>query len=187
MAVATQFLVFCGPPGVGKGTQALRVAADLGIPQISTGDMLREVAASGTELGRKLQAVMDTGELASDDIVLAAVRQRLDRGDCGGGCIFDGFPRTVAQAEALSALLREQGTDVSAVLWIDAPASLLVERLLGRGRDDDNEATIRQRLRVYADRTAALREYYQAAGLLREIDGSGSIEEVAGRVASALA
>lgn len=202
-------IVFLGPPGAGKGTQAKILVERYGIPQISTGDMLREHRAKGTELGKKAQEYMDKGQLVPDEIILGMVRERLSQPDCEKGFILDGFPRTVAQAEALDQLLAEMGKKLDFVLALVVPDELLVERLTGRRtckncgmmyhikykppkvegkcdvcggelyqRPDDNEETVRSRLKVYHESTAPLIEYYKNKGLLKEIDGSKSIEEI---------
>jgi len=202
-------IVFLGPPGAGKGTQAKILVERYGIPQISTGDMLREHRAKGTELGKKAQEYMDKGQLVPDEIILGMVKERLSQPDCEKGFILDGFPRTVAQAEALDQLLAEMGKKLDFALALVVPDELLVERLTGRRtckncgmmyhikykppkvegkcdvrggelyqRPDDNEETVRNRLKVYHESTAPLIEYYKNKGLLREIDGSKSIEEI---------
>jgi len=202
-------IVFLGPPGAGKGTQAKILVERYGIPQISTGDMLREHRAKGTELGKKAQEYMDKGQLVPDEIILEMVKERLSQPDSEKGFIFDGFPRTVAQAEALDKLLAEMGKKLDFALALVVPDELLVERLTGRRtckncgmiyhikykppkvegkcdvcggelyqRPDDNEETVRNRLKVYHESTAPLIEYYRKKGLLREIDGSKSIEEI---------
>ncbi len=202
-------IVFLGPPGAGKGTQAKILIERYGIPQISTGDMLREHRAKGTELGKKAQEYMDKGQLVPDEIILGMVKERLSQPDCQKGFILDGFPRTVAQAEALDKLLEEMGKKLDFALALIVPDELLVERLTGRRtckscgmmyhikykppkvdnkcdvcggelyqRPDDNEETVRNRLKVYHESTAPLIEYYRKKGILREIDGSKSIEEI---------
>ncbi|MGC9109010.1 MAG: adenylate kinase [Caldimicrobium sp.] len=202
-------IVFLGPPGAGKGTQAKILIERYGIPQISTGDMLREHRAKGTELGKKAQEYMDKGQLVPDEIILDMVKERLSQPDCQKGFILDGFPRTVAQAEALDKLLEEMGKKLDFALALIVPDELLVERLTGRRtckscgmmyhikykppkvdnkcdvcggelyqRPDDNEETVRNRLKVYHESTAPLIEYYRKKGILREIDGSKSIEEI---------
>ncbi|MCI4454187.1 MAG: adenylate kinase [Thermodesulfobacterium sp.] len=210
-------IVFLGPPGAGKGTQAKILIERYGIPQISTGDMLREHRAKGTELGKKAQEYMDKGQLVPDEIILGMVKERLSQPDCQKGFILDGFPRTVAQAEALDKLLSEMGKKLDFALALIVPDDLLVERLTGRRtckncgmmyhikykppkvegkcdvcggelyqRPDDNEETVRNRLKVYHEQTAPLIEYYKNKGILREIDGSKSIEEITQQIISIL-
>jgi adenylate kinase len=210
-------IVFLGPPGAGKGTQAKILIERYGIPQVSTGDMLREHRAKGTELGKKAQEYMDKGQLVPDEIILGMVKERLSQPDCQKGFILDGFPRTVAQAEALDKLLSEMGKKLDFALALIVPDDLLVERLTGRRtckncgmmyhikykppkvegkcdvcggelyqRPDDNEETVRNRLEVYHEQTAPLIEYYKIKGILREIDGSKSIEEITQEIISIL-
>jgi len=210
-------IVFLGPPGAGKGTQAKILIERYGIPQISTGDMLREHRAKGTELGKKAQEYMDKGQLVPDEIILGMVKERLSQPDCQKGFILDGFPRTVAQAEALDKLLSEMSKKLDFALALIVPDELLVERLTGRRtckncgmmyhikykppkvegkcdvcggelyqRPDDNEETVRNRLKVYHEQTAPLIEYYKTKGILREIDGSKSIEEITQQIISIL-
>jgi len=210
-------IVFLGPPGAGKGTQAKILVEKYEIPQVSTGDMLREHRAKGTELGKKAQEYMDKGQLVPDEIILSMVKERLSQPDCQKGFILDGFPRTVAQAEALDKLLSEMGKKLDFALALIVPDDLLVERLTGRRtckscgmmyhikykppkvegkcdvcegelyqRPDDNEETVRNRLKVYHEQTAPLIEYYKNRGILREIDGSKSIEEITQQIISIL-
>ena len=184
-------LLLLGPPGAGKGTQASRLVSQLGIPQISTGDMFREAVAAGTDLGRQLKQTMDRGELVSDEIVIAVTGERLDREDAGEGFILDGFPRTVAQAEALDGLLEGMGTKLERCVALVVDEEAVIQRLLKRaeieGRSDDNEETIRNRMRVYREQTEPLVAYYRERGVLAEVDGMGGIEEVARLIQGALA
>ncbi len=183
-------LLFLGAPGVGKGTQAQRLVDCLGIPQISTGDMLRAAVAAGTQVGKQAKTVMDRGELVSDELVIGVAKDRLAEPDAQHGFILDGCPRTEPQAEALDSLLAELGTPLERCLALVADEDELVKRLLKRseieGRADDNEESIRTRMQVYRDQTAPLLVHYGAQGLLRELDALGSVEEVAGRVKEAL-
>ncbi len=179
-------LILAGPPGAGKGTQAERLAAHCGIPQISTGDMLREAVASASELGQRVQGIMASGELVPDDVVIALVRERLGREDCGPGFILDGFPRNPDQAKVLDELLRELGRDPVRVVALDVCEDELVRRILarGEGRADDKEETVRRRLEVYLNETSPVLEHYASA--LSQVDGLGSLDEVAGRLVAAL-
>ncbi len=171
-------LVFLGPPGVGKGTQGLRLAEANGWPLISTGDILREAVTQGTPLGREAKALMDQGSLVSDDVMIGLVRERTAEPDAQKGFILDGFPRTVTQADALAGILRERGQVLDVVLSLAAPADEVVRRMLARGRSDDTEATARRRLVVYDEQTAPLIEYYRRLGQLREVDGLGTMDAV---------
>ncbi|MFM9088455.1 MAG: adenylate kinase [Cyanobium sp.] len=179
-----QRLLFLGPPGAGKGTQALRLAASHHLLHLSTGDLLRAEVEAGTALGQEAQAVMARGELVSDALVLTIVRQRLEGHQ--GGWLLDGFPRNLPQAIALDALLGVRGQSIELVVLLDLEDPLLLQRLLSRGRDDDNEAVIRNRLVVYQEQTAPLIAHYQAQGLLHPVDASGTVEEIAGRISSLL-
>ena len=183
-------MVLLGPPGVGKGTQAQRLAKDLGVPQISTGDMLRAAVAAGSELGLEAKAVMERGELVADDIVIAVARERLAESDAARGFILDGFPRTREQARALDESLDQMGTPLECCIAIRADEDVLVERLLERakleGRSDDTQATIRNRMQVYHAETAPLKDYYAEQGLLHSVDGVGSVEAVADRIRGAM-
>jgi adenylate kinase len=183
-------LLLLGPPGAGKGTQAQRLVAKLEIPQISTGDMLRTAVAAGSEIGRQAKAVMERGELVSDEIVIGVARERLSRPDAARGFVLDGFPRTTAQAEALDGMLAELGVPLEACVVMDVPERELVSRLLQRatieGRSDDDEQTIRKRMRVYRRQTEPLVAYYAQRGLVRRVDALGTIDEVEKRIEEAL-
>jgi len=194
-------LIVLGPPGAGKGTQAERFARSRGIPRISTGDILRDAVAAGTELGRKAKAIMERGELVSDDVMIGIVRERLDRPDARGGFVLDGFPRTVTQAEALDAIMK--GRDPLIVLDIPVPEAELVKRLASRlvcercgtnalpesstcakcggrlvPRADDNEDVVRERLAVYERQSRPLVEYYRTRPTFRSIDGAQTPDRV---------
>jgi adenylate kinase len=183
-------LLLLGPPGAGKGTQAQLLIARLGIPQISTGDMLRAAVAAGSEVGHQAKPYMDLGKLTPDEIVIGAAEERLARPDAKQGFILDGFPRTVAQAEALDRMLPRLGCQLERCVAITASEEELGKRLLRRaeieGRTDDNEASIRTRMREYREKTQPLIAYYKGRGVLREVDGLGNVEEVARRIAQAL-
>jgi adenylate kinase len=184
-------VVFLGPPGSGKGTQAKLLAKRLGVPAVSTGDMLREAVRRETALGRRAKAIMEAGELVPDDVVIGLIRERMAAPDAAAGFLLDGFPRTIAQAEALDRLLEDGGAPLDAVVNLAVPEKALLGRLLGRageeGRSDDRPETIRERLRVYAEKTAPLVAFYESAGLLTHVDGLGTVEEVSGRIDGALA
>ena len=183
-------IVFLGPPGSGKGTQASQLAKRLGVPAISTGEILREAVRKQTALGQKAKSVMERGELVSDDLIVAMIGERLAEADARRGFILDGFPRTLAQARAFETMLSGNGDALSAVLNFSVPEAELTERMLGRaqaeGRADDRPETIRERLRVYREKTEPLVGFYRDRDLLAEIDGVGSVSEVAGRVDEAV-
>ncbi len=179
-------LLLLGAPGAGKGTQAVRLAARLGVPHVSTGDLLRAAVAAGTPLGREAKAFMERGELVPDSVVIGLAAERLARPDAKTGFVLDGFPRTVAQAEALDLELSRPGTKLDACLALVTDEPELIARLLKRaqleGRSDDNESTIRNRMRVYREQTEPLIQFYRRKHLLREIDGMGTVEEVERRI-----
>jgi len=183
-------ILFLGPPGAGKGTQAALLASALGVPHISTGDMLRSAVAQGTDLGRKAEAIMTAGDLVPDDLVVAMVAERLGEADAVCGYLLDGFPRNVAQAVALD---REVGADgIEFALSIEVAADELVRRLLSRatelGRSDDNEETIRRRLEVYQSETEPLFDHYPDHGVeVVTVGGTGTIDDVFTRVVLLLA
>lgn len=183
-------LILFGPPAAGKGTQAKRLVAERDMVQLSTGDMLRAARASGSELGRKVAAIMDRGDLVSDEIVIALIEERLPETEAAGGAIFDGFPRTVAQAEALDRMLAARGSRIDRVVRLKVDDEALMERIAGRfaeeGRPDDNPDSFKVRLAAYNGQTAPLLPYYAAQGKLTEIDGMGSIDEVAAALDTAL-
>jgi adenylate kinase len=183
-------IVLLGPPGAGKGTQAVRVACRFNAPHIATGDIFRANVASGTELGRAAQEYMDRGDLVPDDVVIAMVMERLAEDDCEGGFVLDGFPRTVNQAEALDRRLAGLGTPLEAALSFDVTEEELLRRLAGRAaaqhRADDAEQTIRHRLEVFAIKTRPLIDYYRHRRLLNMVDGVGRVEEITGRILSGL-
>jgi len=183
-------IVLLGPPGAGKGTQAALLASQLGVPAISTGDMLRLAVASGSELGGRVQGIMASGALVDDATMADVVRDRLDQDDARQGFLLDGYPRTLQQVQTLDDHLAETNRPIDAVISLLADTDEVVARLLRRaeidGRADDNEETIRVRLQVYADQTAPLLEVYRSRGLLVEVNGLGEIDEVSDRVFAAL-
>lgn len=183
-------IVLFGAPGSGKGTQATLLKDSLGVAHISTGDLLRGEVAARTPLGLEAQAVMAAGQLVSDDIVLGMLERRIDQKDAAGGFILDGYPRNLAQAAALEALLERLGRPLDAALYLFVGEELLFERLAGRahaeGRHDDRPETVRERLAVYRQQTAPLIAHFGDIGQLVEIDGCGSVEDVQTRIADAL-
>jgi adenylate kinase len=180
-------VVLLGPPGAGKGTQAQALAKRLGVPAISTGDMLREAVAAGSELGARVKGIMASGALVDDATMAEVVRERLAKADARGGFLLDGYPRTLPQAETLAGVLRAAGQALDAVLLVEVPAEELVRRAVLRGRGaDDREEVVRERLRVYREKTAPLVGYYRGLGLLREIDGNRPIEQVTPQMLAAL-
>jgi adenylate kinase len=209
-------VIFLGPPGAGKGTQAKRLAARFGIPQLSTGDILRKAVASGTALGRQAKELMDAGKLVPDEIVNGIIEEALASPEAAKGFLFDGFPRTVAQATALDEMLGRRGKKVEHVILLEVPTDVLVERLSGRqtcpvdqtsyGKDnppkrsgfcdkdgaklvvrpDDMPDRIRQRMLEYLDKTALLTGYYKTRGVVRPVNGVGTVDEVEKRIGQAL-
>lgn len=205
-------LIFIGPPGAGKGTQAKRLCEKLGVPQVSTGDMLREARAAGSELGKKADEFMAAGKLVPDELVIDLVDERLRRADAANGFVLDGFPRTVAQAENLDRLLKKLGRKLEHVVLLDVPDTLIVDRITNRRtgettgriynlkydpppfpdrgeggerliqRNDDREDVVKARLAAYAAQTAPLIAYYADKGLLRRVGGVGSLDEVSARL-----
>jgi len=183
-------IVLLGAPGSGKGTQAALLTRQLGLPHISTGVLLRAAVSAGTDLGKKAKAVMDRGDLVSDDIMLGLIEERLGQSDAKAGFVLDGYPRNIAQAEALDALLKSLGQPVEEALQIDVDEEQVIARISGRaaaeGRNDDNELVVRNRMKVYAEQTAPVVAYYARQGILTRILGEGSIEEVFQRINSVL-
>jgi adenylate kinase len=183
-------LILFGPPAAGKGTQAKRLVEGRKMVQLSTGDMLRAAIASGSELGKRVEGVMQRGELVTDEIVIALIEDRLPEAEAAGGAIFDGFPRTLAQAQALDVLLESRGARIDLVIRLKVDDSQLVERVAGRfaesGRADDNPESFKVRLKAYNDQTAPLLPYYQNHKKLVEVDGMGSIDAVAAQIDDAI-
>jgi adenylate kinase len=185
-------LILLGPPGAGKGTQAQRLVEKHGIVQLSTGDMLRAASAAGTPVGQRAKAIMDRGDLVPDDVMIAIIAERLERPDTGKGFILDGFPRTVDQAVALDHLLEERGIALDGIVEIVVDHAILRDRILGRAREtggaraDDTEATVTKRLDVYRAQTAPVADHYRRRGVLKQVDGMGTVEEVAMRIDESL-
>lgn len=189
-------LILLGPPGAGKGTQAKRLEEKYGLKQLSTGDMLRAEMAAGSPLGLKVKAIVDSGSLVTDEIMIEMIANRIEQPDCKNGVIFDGFPRTVAQAEALDKMLDEKGRPLSAVIELKVDEEALVKRLNNRiaetrargeaVRGDDNEETLRKRLQVFREQTAPIIPYYDSRDMLQSVDGMASIEVVEAELAKIL-
>lgn len=179
-------IVFLGPPGSGKGTQAQRLKDYLGVAHLSTGEILRDAGRAGTTLGAKALHYMQAGQLVPDDVVVGIVVHRLEKPDCARGCLFDGFPRTLPQAKALDETLSSLKMPLDLVLALEVPEGQLVERLLSRGRMDDNRETIHERFRQYTRLTEPLLEYYRRQGILRPIAGEGTADEVFARIKEAV-
>jgi adenylate kinase len=179
-------MVFIGPPGAGKGTQAQRLVETFGMAHLSTGDMLRAARDAKTEVGLKAEKFMSLGALVPDDIIVAIIADRLRQPDCRKGYLLDGFPRTIAQAEALDQMLSGQGTPLDVVLELQVPEEELFRRLAGRGRADDSPEVIRQRLVAYRKQTEPLLDYYGQRRLLKSIDGLGTVEEIFDRARTVL-
>jgi adenylate kinase len=185
-------LVLFGPPGAGKGTQAKILEQHHGLPQLSTGEMLRAAIQAGTSLGRKVEAIMAKGDLVSDDIVIGIIAERYDQPDCAKGAVFDGFPRTIPQAEALDGMLAARGRKIDAVVELKVDESILLARveqriLSGQSRADDNAEALKKRLAVYHRNTAPLLEYYGRQGKLESVDGMAPIESVTEAIAGIIA
>lgn len=189
-------IILLGPPGAGKGTQAQKLVDTRNMVQLSTGDMLRAARTSGTEMGKKVAAVMDAGNLVTDEIVIGLIREQLEAGTDHGGFIFDGFPRTLAQADALGELLAEMGQTLDHAIELQVNDDILVERILGRAaeavaaggtaRADDNEESLKVRLMAYYKQTSPLIGYYHAKGDLTSVDGLGTMEEVEASISAVL-
>jgi adenylate kinase len=185
-------LILLGPPGVGKGTQAKILVDELGIPQLSTGDILRSAIAAKTPMGIAAKEVMDRGDLVSDDIVNGIVSERIDQSDCAKGFILDGFPRTIRQADALDAMLKQKRLKLDGVVEITADTDTLVSRVATRAKEtggvraDDNAEVVRKRLEVYRELTEPLVAYYRNKGLLKTVDGMAPVQEVTAAIRRAL-
>jgi adenylate kinase len=183
-------VILFGPPAAGKGTQAKRLADNRKMVQLSTGDMLRAAIASGSELGKKVAGIIERGDLVSDDIVISLIEERLPEAEAAGGAIFDGFPRTLAQAQALDEMLKGRGSRVDLVVRLKVDDDALMKRVAGRyaesGRPDDNPESFKVRLTAYNEQTAPLLPYYQNHNKLVQVDGMGSIDQVAEAIDTAL-
>lgn len=185
-------LILLGPPGAGKGTQAERLVADRSLVQLSTGDMLRAAVAAGTNVGKKVEAIMDRGDLVPDEIVISLIADRIEEPDCKNGFILDGFPRNTAQAKALDAMLAEKSLTLDAVLEIRVADEILISRIEGRAkesgeeRSDDKAEILKKRLAVYHDQTAPLLPYYEAQNRLKVVDGMLSIDAVSEEIKKTL-
>jgi adenylate kinase len=179
-------VVLLGPPGSGKGTQAAVLSQKIGVPAISTGELLREAVTVGTDLGRRVEGIMNAGGLVDDDTITEVVRERLARRTDGRGFLLDGYPRSLPQAEILDQILAGDRERLDAVVLVNVPEEELVRRALARKRRDDVEDVVRERLRVYREVTMPVIGYYRQRGLLREIDGHLPITDVTGRMLSAL-
>jgi adenylate kinase len=181
-------IILFGAPGAGKGTQAERLVSERGMIQLSTGDMLRSAIASGSDLGKRAKEIMDRGDLVSDDIMVGMIAERMDGDESSSGYILDGFPRTVAQAEALDDMMASRGDEIAHVIEIKVDEAALFARIENRAkesggtRSDDNAETLRNRLAVYHENTAPLLPFYQGKGKLRSVDGMTSVEEVASEI-----
>jgi len=178
-------LIFLGPPGAGKGTQAQRIESFLNIKQLSTGDMLRAAVAAKTPVGLVAQGIMARGDLVPDEVVVGIIADRIDEADCANGFILDGFPRNVAQAEALNVMLDEKGFTLDGVIELKVNSEILIGRILKRAeesaggpREDDTQEALTHRLRVYEEQTAPVSAYYAGKGVLKEVDGMQEIDQV---------
>jgi adenylate kinase len=183
------YLILFGPPGAGKGTQATILQLELGLPQLSTGDMLRAAIAAGTELGKRCKAIMERGDLVSDDVVVGIISDRLDQPDCAAGAVFDGFPRTIAQAQALDTMLAGRASQIDAVIELKVDDDAMVGRMESRvkesggsARADDTPETLRRRLEVYRRNTEPLLAFYRSQGKLKTVDGMAPIPQVASEI-----
>lgn len=179
-------IVFIGPPGAGKGTQAERMIERYSLAHLSTGDMLRAARDAQTEIGKKADTYMSAGQLVPDDIIIGVISERMQQADCQAGYLLDGFPRTIGQAEALDKMLEEKNTPLDVVLELQVADEELFRRLAGRGRADDKPEVIRQRLVAYAEQTKPLIDYYSKSGLVKTIDGLGDIDAIFDRIRSEL-
>lgn len=190
-------IILMGPPGAGKGTQAKILEEKYGLKQLSTGDMLRAERAAGSDLGRRVQAIMDAGQLVSDDIIIEMIEKRCAESDCARGVIFDGFPRTIPQAEALAAMLAKRGEAINLVIDLAVDEKILFDRVEKRAseaaasgqpvRNDDKADVVTRRIREYKAYTAEVSPYYQKQGLLHRLDGTEPIADVAAKIEALMA
>jgi adenylate kinase len=188
------YLILFGPPGAGKGTQASILQRELGLPQLSTGDMLRAAIAAGSELGKRCKAIMERGDLVPDEVVIGIISERLDQSDCANGAVFDGFPRTIAQAEALDRTLAGRGSQIDVVIELKVDDEAMAGRMEARvkesggsARSDDTPETLKRRLGVYRKNTEPLLAFYRGQGKLRTVDGMAPIPQVASEIRGILA
>ena len=184
-----KIVILLGPPGAGKGTQAILVSKSLNIPHISTGDIMRKAVADQTELGKKVKSYLDAGNLVPDELVVDLIKDRISHSDCHPGFLLDGFPRTMEQGRALDKILHQLNLKASAVIDISVPDQVLIDRIqkrgeAGSGRSDDNAEMAAKRLKVYQDQTAPLTSYYEKTAGVKKIDGLGTIEDVNSRILS---
>ena len=187
-------IILFGPPGAGKGTQAKFLSSVFGLVKLSTGDMLREAMGEGSELGKKVQKIVDSGDLVSDDVMIEMILERISRPDCSVGFILDGFPRTLNQAEALDRVIKKKNIELSHVIELAVKTNILINRIKNRvsetpndqRRNDDDEQTLTHRLKVYENQTAPILPYYEKLGLLRTVDGMLSEVEVSNQISEIL-
>lgn len=181
-------VIIFGPPGAGKGTQANLIKDEYNIPHLSTGEIFRTAIKNKTQLGKKVQSILDAGELVPDETVVALVKEELQKDKYTDGYVLDGFPRTVAQAEAYDEFLKENGESLYAFILLRVPQDELINRILsrGEGRSDDTEEKVKTRLEVFWNETLPVQEYYQEQGIVEEVDGVGTVNEIFGRIKSAL-
>lgn len=186
MADEANRIVLLGAPGSGKGTQAALLADALGIPAVSTGEMLRAAVAEGSKLGRRIESVMNSGDLVDNETMATVVRERLAKADAAKGFLLDGYPRTLGQAATLESILDDTETSLDMVIQVEVPEAEIVRRALDRQREDDTEEVIKNRLRVYEKKTAPLTDHYMELGLLQTVDGNHSVDEVQEAMRAAL-
>jgi adenylate kinase len=179
-------LILLGPPGAGKGTQAARLVSHFRIPHLSTGEMLRQAIRQGTRIGQHAKKFLEEGHLVNDETIIELVAQRLSEPDCANGCLLDGFPRTVAQADELNRMFEKQHAALDAVIELKVDEDEVVKRMMARGRSDDRPEVIRERMQEYHRQTEPVSDYYKSAGWLESIDAMGSLDEVFARILAAV-